>query len=367
MQKTSDIIILGAGLSGLLIAAQIREKSPEKKVLILEARPQPGGRIRTVRSGNSAPVEMGATWLNSSHTRLLALIDKLGLDLVQQFTGQKAIYEFSGHEPHQIVHLPENGGASFRVKGGSDRLIHALIKKLDGVQIRYNEPVTSIFESKENKDSKKGAAGLLSVETSGHKEAFLTGLVISTLPPRLLTATVNFTPALPDEVMNISSQTHTWMSESIKSGFTYAPDNTFWLRPDSAATFFSNAGPLTEMYDQSIDGKHALVGFMHDSFHSRSKKEREGLALEQLNRFFGKSASGFMEYHECVWSEEVYTHSPHKNFIVPHQNNGHPIFRQPLMDGRLILAGTETAATHPGYMEGAVIRAEEVVRELGLG
>jgi len=49
---------------------------------------------------------------------------------------------------------------------------------------------------------------------------------------------------------------------------------------------------------------------------------------------------------------------------MPHQNNGHPLFRTPLMNGRLIIAGSETAANFPGYMDGAVQSAYNVLNIL---
>jgi monoamine oxidase len=50
--------------------------------------------------------------------------------------------------------------------------------------------------------------------------------------------------------------------------------------------------------------------------------------------------------------------------MYPHQNNGHPLFRV-LLDN-LIFAGTETANQYPGYMEGAIIAAENTVAILQL-
>lgn len=351
----SDIIIIGGGLSGLLAASLLKDQLPDKKITLLEARPEPGGRIRTIRSNSEAPVEMGATWLTGAHTRLMALLQGLDIEVIPQHTGSQAIYEFSPESPPQMVQLPGGGEPSYRIKGGTDRIITALQGTLDEKQMICSSPVEAIREISEG----------LEVYTPG--ETYRAKMVISTLPPRLLASLVTFSPPLPDELITLAGQTHTWMSESIKIGFTY--DEAFWLKPGSSGTLFSNAGPITEFYDHSLDGRYGLVGFMHDSFHSEMPDRRKELALAQLTRFYGEPATRYKSYHECVWSQEKHTHSPHKNFIVPHQNNGHPIFRQSFMNGRLILSGTETAASHPGYMEGAVASAERAVEEVvgGMG
>lgn len=350
----TDILIIGAGLSGLLTASLLQQHRPGLRITILEARPKAGGRIRTLRADNTAPLEMGATWLTNDHPRLMALLNRLGLDMMPQYTGPEAVYEFSAAQPPQRVQLPPGESQSYRVKGGTDQIISALLKEFGPGQIIYSSPVHSVSVGRSvGKDVLDQA--LPEVRTSG--AVYSAALVISTLPPRLLAGSITFDPPLPDSFLRIASQTHTWMSDSIKAGFTYAGADPFWLKTGAAGTLFSNAGPLTEFYDHSQDGLHALAGFMHPDMAGQTTETRKKLALGQLTRLLGKPAADFQSYAECVWKDEVFTHCPQSGFLVPHQNSGHPVFREPLMNGRLILAGTETAATHPGYMEGAVASA----------
>jgi len=67
-----------------------------------------------------------------------------------------------------------------------------------------------------------------------------------------------------------------------------------------------------------------------------------------------------VEYIDKAWRHDKHTHADYNAYILPHQNNGHPVYHQPYFDGRLWIAGSETAKAHPGYMDGAVSSANIV-------
>ncbi|MGO3181761.1 MAG: FAD-dependent oxidoreductase [Aequorivita sp.] len=69
------ILIVGAGLSGLLTAYRLKKEGIPFK--ILEARPRIGGRINTLYGTNNTPVEMGATWFGDQHIHLIALLKRI--------------------------------------------------------------------------------------------------------------------------------------------------------------------------------------------------------------------------------------------------------------------------------------------------
>ena len=245
MERTCDICIVGAGLTGLALAYYLR--STGLKVLILEARDRVGGRIETHITAQGTPIELGATWLGKKHRDLVSLSEELGVDIIPQFMGKKAIYEPISTAPHMIVDLPPNPDPSFRFKLGSTSLIEALKANAD-CEILLHQPVKSIST----------AAKLLQVITNDLTINSL--LVVSTLPPNLLLKTVDIQPTLPTELTDIMSHTHTWMSESIKIAMTFA--EPFWRDQKTSGTIVSNVGPIPEMYDHnSHDGLHfALKG-----------------------------------------------------------------------------------------------------------
>ncbi len=78
MKNTYDIIVIGAGISGLTFANAVALKG--KKVLVLEAKPNLGGCLHTAyHSDKTAWVELGAHTFYNKYTKLINLLENLGL------------------------------------------------------------------------------------------------------------------------------------------------------------------------------------------------------------------------------------------------------------------------------------------------
>ncbi len=103
---------------------------------------------------------------------------------------------------------------------------------------------------------------------------------------------------------------------------------------------------------------------MNGSFFDRSKKERQKLALQQLQGYYGDDALHFESYEECIWRDEKFTTINSDNFLMPQQNNGHPQYEESYLNNRLFLAGAETSPVFPGKMEGAINSAHFVYEQL---
>lgn len=76
----ADVIIVGAGVSGLVAALELQEAG--LNVLVLEARNRAGGRIFTIRNEYCHPIELGAEFVHGRAPELLKLIDAARLRLV---------------------------------------------------------------------------------------------------------------------------------------------------------------------------------------------------------------------------------------------------------------------------------------------
>lgn len=340
MNKSIKTIILGGGLSGLTLAMLLEEA--EEEYLLIEARNRLGGRILTLNEKDKTPLEMGATWFGKKHHNMVNLLRKTKTSSFPQFLGKTAIYEPISTSPHQLVNLPSNDEPSFRISNGSSSLIESLAEAIHPDKIKLNHIVRKLdFTGKK-----------VIIETNNGN--FEGDNVVSTIPPYLLWKTISFTPALPNNIVQIMQKTHTWMGESIKIGLRY--EAPFWQKNQKSGTIFSNVGPVPEMYDHSNeeDNGFALVGFLNSTYFSISEDQRKKMTLNQLEKYYGKVIHNYLDYKEKVWIKDEFTYAPYSEHILPHENNGNPILRNKYMGGRLILAGSESAASYPGYMDGAI-------------
>ena len=347
----TDILIIGAGLTGLTLAYLL--KDCPFKIQLVEARNRLGGRIHTVQSAYDTPVDMGATWLGTKHQSLIRLLEELKIPVMAQFYGGAAIYEPISTSPWKLVNWSGEMEPTYRIVDGSSSLINKLSSFADEQTIHLSTIIKKI-EVTEN-----GISAISDDYTYQAKK------IVSTLPPYLFTNSIEINKSLPEILKSTADLTHTWMGESIKVSLVYK--EAFWKKENTSGTIVSNVGPIPEMYDHSsindtgLEKKgYALMGFMDGSYYSISKEERLQKILTQLSKYHGNQAKEYLSYVETVWRSEPYTFKEYHTHILPHQNNGHPVFREPLFEGKLILAGSETADQFPGYMDGAVRSARHV-------
>jgi monoamine oxidase len=342
------IIIIGAGLSGLLTAYRLKKAGIPFK--ILEARNRIGGRINTILGKNQTPVEMGATWFGSQHRHLINLLDEFGIAYFEQYMEGTTYFQPLSTSPAEAIQLPSQP-PNYRIAGGSSHLINTLYQNLETQDIVFNQQVKAI--------KFLGAKVQITAE-----EIFEVDQVVLAIPPKLWAKRIVFEPTLPIDLMGTARETHTWMEDSIKVALTYK--HPFWIDQKQSGALFSNAGPITEFYDHcdAQRGKYALCGFMNPSFQRLTAEERLANIMHQLKEVFGEGAADYMDYEECLWGEEKHTFEASPNGHTPHENNGNPIFKPSLFDGRLLMSSTETAAAFPGYMDGAVYTGNLTAQKL---
>ena len=350
MKEKEEVLIIGAGLSGLVVAYQLQKfKVP---YTIIEARERIGGRIQTIRTSAGAPIEMGATWFADKHIHLMKLIEELGISYEQQYIGNRAIYDYhNSRRTIEEISLPNSNEVSYIFSDGSAALLDALSSRLPIGKLHTGEPVKSLSFQ----------AGKWKVQTS--QREFVAGCVINTLPPNLFVNKIKLTPELPKETIDLYKATHTWMGESIKVGVEY--QEGFW-RGREVGTIFSQYGPIVELHDHihSSSKDAVLMGFIDPHFSRLSAEERKASSKEQLSLYFKQSEALLKAYYEKDWQKDEFTFHPYLGSVLPHQNNGHPELRKPHFDGHLLFAGSETASSFPGYMDGAVERGIEVAEEI---
>lgn len=161
--------------------------------------------------------------------------------------------------------------------------------------------------------------------------------------------------------------TPTAMASEAKAVMTYGAMTGFYDACGSGNAFVHHEqAVLREIYDASVAGKHALGGFLAMSPDLR-KSFRGGLPLLIASQFAQIFGVGFDqgELHVQDWAAEQYTCASQDRREFAAQ--GFPLSRllqERQWDGRLIFAGSETAATGAGHLEGALdaaLRAEAMV------
>ncbi|XP_071322463.1 probable flavin-containing monoamine oxidase A [Trachinotus anak] len=94
-----DVIIVGAGLSGLSAAHLLRKRDAKLRILILEGKDRVGGRTvsTVIPAANGVDRwDFGGQWVGSTQTHIMELIKELGLETYPQFNIGKKVLHIGG-------------------------------------------------------------------------------------------------------------------------------------------------------------------------------------------------------------------------------------------------------------------------------
>ena len=345
-----DVIIIGAGLSGLSTAYQLKKAGINFK--ILEAQSRLGGRIETIYGKQDTPMEMGATWFGEEHLNLIQLLSELNIGYFEQHTEGISLFETMSFEPPQQYFVPANSQSAYRIKGGTFSIIDALYKRIGKENIILNTEVNCIIVEG-NKIKIVDSLGSI----------YFSKQVIIALPPKVANDMIKFTPNLPEGINQIMKKTQTWMSGSVKFSVEYK--KAFWKDNGFSGSIFSQSGLATEMYDHSNyeNTKFSLKGFLNGSAYHYTHAERKEKVITQLKHYYGAEVEKFESYNDKIWDNK-YIQPKEDIFLSPHFNNGHAVYEDSYMNGNLFFTGTETSNTFSGYMEGAIISSNTVSKRV---
>jgi monoamine oxidase len=94
MMRT-DILIVGAGLSGLALANELARRGDD--YLLVEARNRVGGRILSVESGpegaEARRFDLGPSWVWPGQPRVASLLRELDIEVFEQYSEGRLVYQ----------------------------------------------------------------------------------------------------------------------------------------------------------------------------------------------------------------------------------------------------------------------------------
>jgi monoamine oxidase len=240
----------------------------------------------------------------------------------------------------------EGGAQQTRIAGGSQRIPLALADEL-GEAVVLGQPVLRVAHD---------ADGVI---VHGESVRVRARRAIVAISPALAGRLV-YDPPLPADRDQLTQRMPN--GSVIKCMAIY--DEPFWRAAGLSGQATSDVGPVKVAFDNSPpDGSPGvLLGFLEGNqaraLGRVAPAERRATVVGCFTRLFGSAAARPRDYVDKDWSAEEYTRGCYGAFLPPNTWTAHgPALRAPI--GPLHWAGTETATTWTGYMDGAIRSGED--------
>jgi monoamine oxidase len=94
LPKKVDVVVVGAGISGLVAARKIARSG--RSVLVVEARDRVGGRVLNHKLGSGDTIESGGAFVGPTQDHIIALANELKVPMFDEYVEGKSVYNSSG-------------------------------------------------------------------------------------------------------------------------------------------------------------------------------------------------------------------------------------------------------------------------------
>ena len=356
----TTVAIIGGGLAGLHAGRLLLRAGVEFQ--LLEARERLGGRILTSDETGCVSdegLDLGPSWFwPGMQPSIGNLVEELGLAVFAQNSEGDVILERTPRETPQRYPGMRQVPESMRLVGGTGSLVTALANGIPRECLQLGARATRVALG-------DGEVILTISRADGLNLSLAAKQVIAAIPPRLLEATVSFTPAMEAAVARRWRETATWMAPHAKFFALY--DRPFWREVGLSGTAQSMVGPLVEIHDATTaSGAAALFGFLGIDANQRASVGEATLVracVEQLGRLFGAQARHPRATLFKDWAADALTATADDKDAGMHPVPQSGAWVAGPWRNCLSLAGSETSMTDPGYLAGAVDAGRQAVGE----
>ena len=358
----AEVLIIGGGLSGLHTVYELHKRGVD--FLLVEARDRLGGRILSRNVGNTvyddlqydsarAAFDLGPSWFWPGQSRMLNLIDEIGLSdkvFMQAGIGEAIFEDNQGNIQRGVSGISMSG--AYRMNAGIREIVTTLEQTIPSELLIKQSAVTHIEYKQEEIVSAVMVDGVLQEYTSNY--------VILALPPRVALSSIKFTPHFTQKRLDELYAVATWMAGHAKLVCVYS--DRFWNEVGFSGDVISHRGPLQEIHDASSENGElsALFGFVGVRAEYRKGRENDlcSKAIAQLTGLFGEAAAKPIETHIKDWAYDAHTSTSYdQQMLTYHPVNDIGKFREKSWNGKLIWSGSESAdfrQHNNGFLEGAL-------------
>lgn len=410
---TAEVIVVGAGMSGIAAASQLRQAGID--VIVLEARDRVGGRIYSDRSFNKVPFEIGAGWIEGMDgSPLVPLAKRLGVQAIPDDGGDEAFFDAAGRR------LSETAAARIRInyerftaflesereRVKSDMALEEVVQrfaKIAGLTppdvAALNFSVSNTVESDYLGDAKELSMQYYDSD-GGHGEESATiregydemvtrlarglrvmlgqavtivdatgeGVVVETAThrvsaPRVLVTVplgvlqggaIQFKPGLPEKKLQAMQRLK--MGILHRSYFIF--EKPFW--DTEVHTFYHISGVKGEwpafVNMQYYNGQAALLAFHGGSAGARldamSNAEIEAAGMQVLRKIFGKSVPAPKSFIASHWGQDTWSRGSYSFIPLGATGAEYDILAEPI-GNKIFFAGEATTRENPASVHGA--------------